>query len=80
MRLLCWDSFRGTLLTVSHLLFADDTLIFCDTNSHHLAALCGIFTIFEVVSAIKRNLLKSKSVPIGNMHNMKELVEILGCR
>ena len=39
----------GTLLMVSHLLFADDTLVFCDANSHHLAALCGILARFEVV-------------------------------
>ena len=57
----------GTLLTVSHLLFADDTLIFCDTNSHHLAALRGILARFEVVSGLKINLLKSKLVPIGNV-------------
>ena len=57
----------GTLLMVSHLLFADDTLIFCDTNSHHLAALCGILARFEVVSGLKINLLKSKLVLIGNV-------------
>ena len=39
----------GTLLTMSHLLFADDTPIFCDADSHHLAALCGILARFEVV-------------------------------
>ena len=32
----------GTLLTVSHLLFVDDTLIFYDADSHYLAALRGI--------------------------------------
>ena len=25
----------GTLITVSHLLFVDDTLIFCDADSNH---------------------------------------------
>ena len=70
----------GTLLTVSHLLFANDTLIFCNANSHHLAALCGILARFEVVSRLKINLLQSELVPIGNVPNMEELVKILGCQ
>ena len=70
----------GTLLTVSHLLFADNRLIFCDADSHHFAALHGILARFEVVSGLKINLLKSELVPIGNVPNMDELVEILGCQ
>ncbi|XP_023928181.2 uncharacterized protein LOC112039538 [Quercus suber] len=70
----------GSLLTVSHLLFVDDTLIFCDVDSHHLAALRGILARFEVVSWLKINLPKSEVVPIGNVPNMDELVEILGCQ
>ena len=57
----------STLLTVSHLLFADDTHIFCNANSHHLAALRGILARFEVVSGLKINLLQSELVPISNM-------------
>ena len=60
----------GTLLTVSHLLFADETLNFCDVDSHHLAALRGILTRFEVVSGLKINLLKLELVPIGNVPNI----------
>ena len=52
----------GTLLTVSHLLFANNRLIFCDADSHHLAALRGILARFEVVSGLKINLLKSELV------------------
>ena len=69
----------GTLITVSHLLFVDDTLIFCDADSNHWATLHGILTRFEVVSGLKINLLKSELVPIGNVPNMDELGEILGC-
>ena len=39
----------GSLLTVSHLLFADDTLIFCDVDSNHITALRGILSRFEEV-------------------------------
>ena len=65
---------------MSHLLFADDTLIFCNADSHHLAILCGILARFEVVLGLKINLLKSEWLPIGNVPNMEELVEILGCQ
>ena len=54
----------STLLTVSHLLFANDTLIFCDVDSHNLAALCGILDKFKEVSRLKINFLRSKLVPM----------------
>ena len=69
----------GSLLTVSHLLFADDTLVFCDANSNHITALRGILSRFEEVSGLKINLGKSVLVPVGDVPNLHELVEILGC-
>ena len=52
----------GMLLTVSRLLFANDTLIFCNVDSYHLATFCGILAKFEVVLGLKINLLKSELV------------------
>jgi hypothetical protein len=52
-------------LAVSHLLFADDTLIFCEANSEHFRQLRCIFLCFEAVSGLKINLGKSEIVPIG---------------
>lgn len=37
-------------LSISHLLFADDTLIFVDANLEHLHALRCLFRCYEVVS------------------------------
>ena len=70
----------GSLMTVSHLLFADDTLVFCDANSNHIAALRGILSRFEEMSGLKINLGKSELVPVGDVPDLHELVEILGCR
>jgi hypothetical protein len=39
----------------SHLLFADDTLIFSDANSKQLRHLRYIFLCFEAVSGLKIN-------------------------
>jgi len=39
----------GTRVAISHLLFDDDTLIFCGTNPNHLHNLQRLFLCFEVV-------------------------------
>lgn len=51
---------RNTVeLLVSHLWFADDTLIFCEENHEHLRHLRLSLFMFEVVSGLKINLSKS---------------------
>ncbi|XP_050259853.1 uncharacterized protein LOC126704908 [Quercus robur] len=65
---------------MSHLLFVDDTLVFCDADSNHITALRGILSRFEEMSGLKINLGKSELVPVGDVPNLHELVEILGCR
>ena len=67
-------------IVVSHLLFADDTLIFCPADTLQMEHLRAVFTWFEVVSGLKVNLGKSEMVPVGVVPNLEELVEILGFR
>ena len=66
-------------LMVSHLLFADDTLIFCDANIDQMLILHMVLIWFEVVSGLKVNLGKSELVAVGAVHNMDLLVAVLGC-
>jgi hypothetical protein len=67
-------------LRVSHLLFADDTLIFCDAEEEQLRNLRCLFLCFEGASGLKINLSKSEIVPIGEVQNIDLLASIFDCR
>ena len=69
----------GPSVMVSHLLFADDTLIFCDADPSQIANLRAILARFEGVSGFRINLGKSELVPVGGVHNLEALVGLLGC-
>jgi hypothetical protein len=73
------DGFSVGSVAFSHLLFADDTLIFCDASSAHLRHLRSLFLCFEAASGLKVNLAKSELVPVGNVSQVGRLARILGC-
>jgi hypothetical protein len=63
----------------SHLLFADDTLVFCGANPNHLHYLRVLFLCFEAFLGLKINLAKSVLIPVGCVDNVDGLASILGC-
>ena len=71
---------EGRSLVVSHLLFADNTLIFCDANLDQNLILRMVLIWFEATSGLKINLGKSKLVPMGAVHNIELLVNVLSCK
>ena len=73
-------AFADRSLMVSHLLFANDTLIFCDANIDQMLILCMVLIWFEAVPGLKVNLGKSELVAVGAVHKMDLLVAILGCK
>ena len=70
---------RGEDLSISHLLYADDTLIFCKDDIEQLKFLSWILIWFEAMSGLKINLTKSEIIPIGPVNNLVELASELGC-
>jgi hypothetical protein len=66
-------------LVVSHSLFADDTLIFCEAYPEQIQYVRLILLCFEAVSGLRVNLGKSKLIAIGEVDNIGALANILGC-
>ena len=73
-------SMASTSLMVSHLLFADDTFIFCDVEPTQIANLRAILARFEEALGLSINLGKSELVLVGAVHNLEVLVGLLVCR
>ena len=65
---------------ISNLLFADDTLIFCDADLDQIGDLKCTLLCFEAISGLKVNLGKSEMVPIRDVPNIQELAAMLDCR
>ena len=71
---------EGGGLTVSHLLCADDTILFCEPKQDQLAYLSWLLMWFEAISGPKINLAKSEIIPVGGVVNMEVLSNELGCK
>ncbi|KAG5616179.1 hypothetical protein H5410_016003 [Solanum commersonii] len=63
----------GNTLTISHLLYANDALIFCDAKKSKSSNKNLTLMFFETSSGLKINMLK-------NVNNTEELAEILWCK
>lgn len=74
---------RGTLgstMTISHLLFLDDMLIFYGADPEQVRHLKGVFVWFRALSGLKINLGKFELVLVGAVADVEVLAETLGCK
>ncbi|RVW31255.1 putative mitochondrial protein [Vitis vinifera] len=69
-----------TSLNISHLFFADDTVVFCEANKDQVSHLSWILLWFEAASGLRINLAKSEIIPVGEVEEILEMVAELGCR
>ena len=63
----------GNGLCISHLLFADDTIIFCDADPEQLLYIRMVLTCFEAVTGLRVNMNKSEMVPVGDAAKLPTL-------
>ena len=68
---------EGDLL---HLLFANNTLLFCEANSEQLRYLSWVFLWFEAISGLKVNRDKSEAILVGSIDSLENSVLVMGCR
>jgi hypothetical protein len=66
-------------VSVSHLLYADDTILFCDAHLEQLLYIRLVLTCFEAVTGLKVNMTKSEMVPIGEVDGLSALADLLYC-
>ena len=65
---------------ISHLLFADDTILFCDASKDQLLSIRLALSCFQAFTGLKVNIGKSEIVLVGEVGNMGALANILHCR
>ena len=65
---------------MSHLLFADDTLVFCEDSQDQMVVLSWLLMWFEAISSLSVNLNKSDILPVGRVENAEVLASELGCK
>ncbi|KAJ9686353.1 hypothetical protein PVL29_015315 [Vitis rotundifolia] len=71
---------NGPAAIISHLLFADDTIVFCEAKKDYLTYLSWILMWFEAASGLRINLEKSEVIPVGEVEDVAGLAAELGCK
>jgi hypothetical protein len=66
-------------VNVSHLLFADDTLVFCGADESQIRHVGALLVCFEAAAGLKVNMSKSALIPVGSQGEVGQLAEALGC-
>ncbi|WMV38581.1 hypothetical protein MTR67_031966 [Solanum verrucosum] len=67
-------------MEITHLLYADDSLVFCGAEVSQIRHLRAILTIFEAISGLHVNWQKSSLFPVNQVNNMQGLADNLGCQ
>ena len=63
-------SVNSTGIRVSHLLFADDTILFCDVSREQILSIGLALTCFQAFTGLKVNVRKNEIVPVREVRNI----------
>lgn len=74
----CGNGNYGSVM-ISHLLFADDTLLFCEAEVGQIQAIRALLLCFEAMTGLKVNLGKSEMVAVGEVPHISLQADTLGC-
>ena len=69
---------NSTGIRVSHLLFADDTILFCNASREQILSIRLVLTCFQAFTGLKVNVGKSEIIPIGEVSNIQTLANKQG--
>ena len=67
-------------MDVSHLLFSNRILVFCEPSPNQLTHLSWVLIWFEVMLGLRINLEKSELLLVGRVENIRELAQEFGCK
>lgn len=70
---------NGDIQEIFHLLYADDTVIFNESQEEQFRFIKLILLFFEACTGLKVNQGKNSLYPIKDETNIKSLADILGC-
>ena len=62
---------------ISHLLFANDTILFCDVSREQLLSIRLALSCFQAFTRLNVNVGKSEIVLVGEVNNLDVLANIL---
>ena len=62
---------------ISHLLFANDTILFCDASREQLLSIRLALSCFQDFTGLNVNVGKSEIVLVGEVNNLDVLANIL---
>ena len=68
---------NSTGIRVSHLLFVDDIIFFCDASREQILFIRLVLTCFQAFTGLKVNVGKSEIVPIREVRKIQSLANIL---
>ena len=73
-------SMNSVGVCISHMLFANDTILICDASREQLLSIRLVLSCFQAFMGLKVNVGKSEIIPVGEVNNLDALANILHCR